>query len=76
MTEPVLPAFAQATRNDSSFDMMRTAEEPRSAYMVFQTICTQWADNDAYAHVNNVVYYSWVDTAVSSSAHPSHNRLA
>ena len=44
--------------------------------MVFQTICTQWADNDAYAHVNNVVYYSWVDTAVSSSAHPSHNRLA
>jgi acyl-CoA thioester hydrolase len=23
-------------------------------------------DNDAYGHVNNVVYYSWFDTAVNS----------
>ncbi len=76
MTEPVLPAFAQATRNDSSFDMMRTAGEPRSAYMVFQIICSQWVDNDAYGHVSNVVYRDWFDTAVSSSAHPPPNCLA
>ena len=28
-------------------------------------ITTRWQDNDVYAHVNNVVYYSWFDTAVN-----------
>jgi len=40
--------------------------EPRSAYKVFRTISTRWMDNDAYGHVNNVVYYSWFDTAVNA----------
>ena len=40
--------------------------EPRSAYRVFRTIGTRWMDNDAYGHVNNVVYYSWFDTAVNN----------
>ena len=40
--------------------------EPRSAYKVFRTITTRWMDNDAYGHVNNVVYYSWFDTAVNA----------
>jgi acyl-CoA thioester hydrolase len=26
---------------------------------------TRWMDNDAFGHVNNVVYYSWIDTAVA-----------
>jgi acyl-CoA thioester hydrolase len=39
---------------------------PRSAYKVFRTISTRWMDNDAYGHVNNVVYYSWFDTAVNA----------
>lgn len=26
---------------------------------------TRWADNDAYAHVNNVVYYAFFDSAVN-----------
>ena len=38
----------------------------RGRYRVFQTITTRWADNDVYGHVNNVVYYSWFDTAVNS----------
>ena len=38
----------------------------RGRYRVFQTIATRWADNDVYGHVNNVVYYSWFDTAVNS----------
>jgi acyl-CoA thioester hydrolase len=38
---------------------------PRSAYRVFRTIGTRWMDNDAYGHVNNVVYYSWFDTVVN-----------
>jgi acyl-CoA thioester hydrolase len=32
---------------------------------VWREIGTRWADNDAYGHVNNVVYYSWFDTAVN-----------
>ena len=39
---------------------------PRSAYKVFRTIGTRWMDNDAYGHVNNVVYYSWFDTVVNA----------
>lgn len=39
--------------------------EPRSAYKVFRSISTRWMDNDVYGHVNNVVYYSWFDTAVN-----------
>jgi acyl-CoA thioester hydrolase len=38
---------------------------PRSAYRVFRSIGTRWMDNDAYGHVNNVVYYSWFDTVVN-----------
>ena len=40
--------------------------ETRSAYKVFRSISTRWMDNDAYGHVNNVVYYSWFDTAVNA----------
>jgi acyl-CoA thioester hydrolase len=40
--------------------------EPRSAYKVLRDISTRWSDNDVYGHVNNVVYYSWFDTAVNA----------
>ena len=39
---------------------------PRSAYRAFRLITTRWMDNDVYGHVNNVVYYSWFDTAVNA----------
>jgi acyl-CoA thioester hydrolase len=39
---------------------------PRSAYRVWRQIGTRWADNDAYGHVNNTVYYQWFDTAVNA----------
>ncbi len=39
---------------------------PRTDYKVFRPITTRWMDNDAYGHVNNVVYYSWFDTAVNA----------
>ncbi|HWI83419.1 thioesterase family protein [Ramlibacter sp.] len=38
----------------------------RSEYRVFRPISTRWMDNDAYGHVNNVVYYSWFDTVVNA----------
>ena len=43
----------------------RRAPEERNAYPVFRSISTRWSDNDVYGHVNNVVYYSWFDTAVN-----------
>lgn len=43
----------------------RPRPEPRSAYRHFIPITTRWSDNDVYGHVNNVVYYSWFDTAVN-----------
>ena len=44
----------------------KSQPEPRKAYKVFRSIGTRWMDNDAYGHVNNVVYYSWFDTAVNA----------
>jgi acyl-CoA thioester hydrolase len=43
----------------------RAQPEPRSAYRHFASLSTRWMDNDAYGHVNNVVYYSLFDTAVN-----------
>jgi acyl-CoA thioester hydrolase len=37
----------------------------RSSFPHFQAIPTRWMDNDIYGHVNNVVYYSYFDTAVN-----------
>lgn len=44
----------------------RPSPEPRDHYRVFRPITTRWMDNDVYGHVNNVVYYSWFDTAVNA----------
>ena len=40
--------------------------EGRAGYRAFRAIPTRWMDNDAYGHVNNVVYYSWFDTVVNA----------
>jgi len=38
----------------------------RSVFKSFRNISTRWMDNDAYGHVNNVVYYQWFDTVVNA----------
>lgn len=38
----------------------------RDSYPVWREVSTRWADNDAYGHANNVVYYEWFDTAVNA----------
>jgi acyl-CoA thioester hydrolase len=43
----------------------RPEPEPRSHYRAWQVIDTRWLDNDVYGHVNNVVHYSFFDTAVN-----------
>ncbi|HEX7647893.1 MAG TPA: thioesterase family protein [Noviherbaspirillum sp.] len=44
---------------------MRPEAKKRSDFKHFHVITTRWMDNDAYGHVNNVVYYSWFDTVVN-----------
>ncbi|NBU24157.1 MAG: acyl-CoA thioesterase [Gammaproteobacteria bacterium] len=46
--------------------MSRPLPPLRSEFTVFRTVGTRWMDNDAYGHVNNVVYYSYFDTVVNA----------
>src|SRR3712207_2439441 len=46
--------------------MSREPLKGRESYRVWREIGTRWADNDAYGHVNNTVYYAWFDTAVNA----------
>ena len=49
---------------------MTARERPTPAsldqYPHRRLITTRWMDNDAYGHLNNVVYYSFFDTVVNS----------
>ncbi len=51
---------------DAQSKAARPEPLPRAHYRVFRDIPTRWMDNDVYGHVNNVVYYSWFDTAVNA----------
>ncbi len=53
------------SRRDSTPDHPRAQPLPRHHFARFQTIATRWMDNDVYGHVNNVVHYSFFDTAVN-----------
>jgi acyl-CoA thioester hydrolase len=44
----------------------REAPAARSEFKVWQSFTTRWADNDAYGHVNNTVFYQWFDSAVNA----------
>lgn len=44
---------------------MKKTPSQRQAYPHFFPMATRWQDNDGYGHVNNVVYYSYFDTAVN-----------
>ena len=57
--------MAQVAKCAVMIPAARPQPDPKSAYKVFRDIATRWSDNDLYGHVNNVVYYSWFDTAVN-----------
>jgi acyl-CoA thioester hydrolase len=44
---------------------MKIKPHLRSEYRWFVSISSRWMDNDVYGHINNVVYYSFFDTAVN-----------
>ena len=37
----------------------------RADFVAFEEVHSRWMDNDVYGHINNVVYYSFFDTAVN-----------
>jgi len=45
--------------------MSRPKPPKREDYSHFLTIPTRWNDNDTYGHVNNAVYYYFIDTVVN-----------
>ena len=45
---------------------MSQPQHLRSDYLYLQPVTTRWHDNDVYGHVNNVVYYSYFDSAVNT----------
>jgi acyl-CoA thioester hydrolase len=51
--------------NEPTTPNARPVPRTRTDYRHFTSITTRWADNDAYGHVNNVVYYSYFDTVVN-----------
>jgi len=46
--------------------LSRAPFQGRGAYRAWRRLTTRWADNDAYGHINNIVYYGWFDTAVNA----------
>jgi acyl-CoA thioester hydrolase len=58
-----------ATLEQDSMTTETAGEKPpptrRDEFPVLRAITTRWMDNDQYGHVNNVVYYSYFDTAVN-----------
>ena len=45
--------------------MKQYKQLPREEFPTFVEMPTRWMDNDAYGHMNNVVHYSLIDTAVT-----------
>jgi acyl-CoA thioester hydrolase len=49
--------------------MSESSREPppgRAQFAQFSVVGTRWLDNDAYGHINNVVYYAYFDTVVNA----------
>ena len=46
--------------------MSRPEPLGRADFKAWRSFATRWADNDAYGHVNNTVFYQWFDSAVNA----------
>jgi acyl-CoA thioester hydrolase len=57
---------AATDSNPAAGESARAAPMPRSRYRRFVPLTTRWSDNDAYGHLNNVVYLSLFDSAVNA----------
>ena len=46
--------------------MSRRPPATRAEFKAWREMTSRWADNDAYGHINNTVYYEWFDSAVNA----------
>jgi acyl-CoA thioester hydrolase len=47
-------------------DPDRQGPPARRVFARFVPLATRWSDNDAYGHLNNVIYYALFDSAVNA----------
>ena len=40
--------------------------ETRARYFYWRDLQSRWQDGDPYGHVNNVIYYSWMDALLTA----------
>src|ERR1700761_1529110 len=67
--QPAQSRSMATTRNRIESQMPKQpAQEQRDHYPWWTEISSRWADCDAYGHVNNAIYYSWFDTALTTLA--------
>ena len=45
--------------------MTQHKQLPREEFPTFIEMPTRWMDNDAYGHMNNIIHYALIDTAVT-----------
>ena len=45
--------------------MTQNKQLSREEFPTFVEMPTRWMDNDAYGHMNNIVHYALIDTAVT-----------
>ncbi len=55
-----------SARDQTARGNMKPERRDRSQYVQFEQMTTRWRDNDAYGHMNNVVFYEYVDTCVNA----------
>jgi acyl-CoA thioester hydrolase len=53
-------------RHNRRGGILKPVPYEREYFAHFRLLPTRWMDNDCYGHVNNVVYYSWFDTALNT----------
>ena len=46
--------------------MQKPEQKNLNDYKFFQKFSTRWRDNDVYGHMNNVVFYEFVDSTVNN----------
>ena len=46
-------------------EMTQNKQLSREEFPTFVEMPTRWMDNDAYGHMNNIVHYALIDTAVT-----------
>ena len=44
---------------------VKASDHSRGDYWYWQQVSTRWVDNDAYGHINNAVYFSYIDSVVN-----------